>query len=62
MKLWLNVTEAAEYTGLCRDTIYTACEQDELRHVHLGGRRAIRLKPAMDRRVARSARRRSLHR
>ena len=31
MKPWLNVSEAAEYAGLSRDTIYTACEQEELR-------------------------------
>jgi excisionase family DNA binding protein len=46
MKLWLNVTEGAEYASVCRDTIYTACEQHELQHVHLAGRRTIRLKPA----------------
>ena len=45
MKLWLNVTEAAEYTGLIRDTIYTACERGELRHAHVGGRRKILLRP-----------------
>jgi excisionase family DNA binding protein len=45
MKLWLNVREGAEYAGVCRDTIYTACEQDELRHVHVAGRRTIRLRP-----------------
>jgi excisionase family DNA binding protein len=45
MKLWLNVTQAAEYASVCRDTIYTACEQGELRHMRLSGRRAIRLKP-----------------
>ena len=44
MKLWLNVAEGAEYAGVCRDTIYTACERGELRHVRIGGRRAIRLK------------------
>ena len=44
MKLWLNVAEGAEYAGVCRDTIYTACERSELRHVRIGGRRAIRLK------------------
>ena len=27
MKLWLNVREGAEYAGVCRDTIYTACER-----------------------------------
>jgi excisionase family DNA binding protein len=44
MKLWLNVREAAEYAGVCRDTIYTACERREIRQVRVGGRRAIRLK------------------
>lgn len=29
---------------VCRDTIYTAVERGELRHVRIGGRRAIRLK------------------
>jgi hypothetical protein len=24
MKLWLNVADAAEHAGVCRDTIYTA--------------------------------------
>ena len=32
MKPWLNVAEGAEYAGLSRDTIYTACERKELRH------------------------------
>ena len=45
MKLWLNVREGADYAGVCRDTIYTACEQHELRHVLVSGRRAIRLRP-----------------
>ena len=44
MKLWLNVGDAAEYAGVCRDTIYTACERREIRHVRIGGRRSIRLK------------------
>jgi excisionase family DNA binding protein len=44
MKLWLNVSEAAEYAGVCRYTIYTACERGELHHIRIGGRRAIRLK------------------
>lgn len=44
MKLWLNVGDAAEYAGVCRDTIYTACERREMRHVRIGGRRSIRLK------------------
>ena len=45
MKTWLNVGEGAVYAGLSRDTIYTACERKELRHVRVGGRRSIRLKP-----------------
>ena len=45
MKTWLNVSEAAEYAGVSRDTIYTACERREIRHARVGGRRAIRLKP-----------------
>ena len=45
MKLWLNVREGAEYASVCRDTIYTACEQHELRHVHVGGRRKLLLRP-----------------
>jgi excisionase family DNA binding protein len=44
MKLWLNVKEAAEYAGVCADTIYTACERRELHHIRIGGRRAIRTK------------------
>ena len=49
------VAEAAEYAGLSRDTIYTACERGELRHAHVGGRRNSAEAP-MDRRVARAAR------
>jgi excisionase family DNA binding protein len=45
MKTWLNVTEAAEYAGVSRDTIYTAVERGELRHSRLAGRRAIRIRP-----------------
>jgi excisionase family DNA binding protein len=45
MKTWLTVTEAAQYAGVSRDTIYTACERREIRHARVGGRRAIRLKP-----------------
>ncbi len=41
---WLNVAEGAEYGGVSRDTIYTACERGELQHVRIGGRRAIRLR------------------
>ena len=44
MKLWLNVADAAEHAGVCRDTIYTAVERGELRHVRIGGRQSIRFK------------------
>ena len=46
MKPWLNVSEAAEYASVSRDTIYTACERGELRSVRVSGRRAIRIRPA----------------
>jgi excisionase family DNA binding protein len=46
MKPWLNVSEAAEYANLSRDTIYTACERGELRSVRVSGRRTIRIRPA----------------
>jgi len=45
MRTWLTVTQAAEYAGVSRDTIYTACERREMNHARLGGRRAIRVKP-----------------
>lgn len=45
MKTWLTVAEGAEYAGVSRDTIYTACERRELHHARIGGRRSIRLKP-----------------
>ena len=45
MKTWLTVAEGAEYAGVSRDTIYTACERGELSHARIGGRRSIRLKP-----------------
>jgi excisionase family DNA binding protein len=44
MKLWLNVAEAAEYAGVCRDLIYDACAARRIHHIRVGGRRAIRLK------------------
>ena len=46
MKTWLTVAEGAEYSGVSRDTIYTACERGELRHARIGGLRAIRLRSA----------------
>jgi excisionase family DNA binding protein len=45
MKAWLTVAEAAQFAGVSRDTIYTACERREIRQVRVGGRRAIRLRP-----------------
>jgi excisionase family DNA binding protein len=45
MRTWLTVTQAAEYAGVSKDTIYTACERREMRHARIGGRRSIRLKP-----------------
>ena len=42
MKPWLTVGEGAEYANVSRDTIYTACERKELRHVRISGRRTIR--------------------
>jgi excisionase family DNA binding protein len=45
MATWLRVPQAAQYAGVSRDTIYAACAKAELRHVRIGGRRAIRLKP-----------------
>jgi excisionase family DNA binding protein len=44
MRTWLTVAEAAEYAGVSRDTIYTACERGEIQHARVGGRRAIRFK------------------
>ena len=44
MKTWLTVAECAEYAGVSRDTIYTACARRELAHARLAGRRAIRLR------------------
>jgi excisionase family DNA binding protein len=43
-KTWLTVGDAAEHAGVSKDTIYTACERGELRHVRIGGRRSIRLR------------------
>jgi len=45
MKPWLTVGEGADYANVSRDTIYTACERKELRHVRISGRRTIRLRP-----------------
>jgi excisionase family DNA binding protein len=56
MKTWLTVAEGAEYSGVSRDTIYTACERGELRHARIGGRRAIRLKQWIDAWLERHAR------
>jgi excisionase family DNA binding protein len=45
MATWFKVPQAAQYAGVSRDSIYTACARGELRHVRVAGRRAIRLKP-----------------
>jgi excisionase family DNA binding protein len=45
MRNWLTVTQAAEYAGVSKDTIYTACERREMRHARISGRRSIRVKP-----------------
>ena len=29
MKAWLTLAEGAEYAGISRDTIYTACERGD---------------------------------
>ena len=44
MKTWLTVAESAEYAGVSRDAICTACERGELHHARIGGRRSIRVK------------------
>ena len=41
---WFTVAAAAKYAALKPDTIYTACERGDLRHVRVAGRRAIRLR------------------
>jgi len=43
-RTWLTVNEGAAHANVCRDTIYTACELGQLRHVRVSGRRAIRLR------------------
>jgi excisionase family DNA binding protein len=45
MRTWLTVTQAAEYAGVSKDTVYTACERREMRHARICGRRSIRVKP-----------------
>lgn len=45
MRIWLTVTQAAEYAGVSRDTIYTACERGEIRNARVSGRRTIRIRP-----------------
>ena len=43
-KTWLTVTDAAAHASVSRDTVYSAVERAELRHVRVGGRRTIRLR------------------
>ena len=43
-KTWLTVTDATAHASVSRDTVYSAVERAELRHVRVGGRRTIRLR------------------
>lgn len=43
--VWISVKQAAQRTGLSGWSIHRAIELGELRHVRVGGRRSIRLKP-----------------
>ena len=43
-KIWLPVQDAATYAAVSPGTIYTACERGDLRHVKVGGRKAIRMR------------------
>ena len=40
MRTWFMVMQAAEYAGVCRDTIYSTRERREICHLRVGGRRA----------------------
>ncbi len=40
MRAWLNVGEAAESAGVCKDTIYTACKRNT-RHLPGGAGGAV---------------------
>jgi excisionase family DNA binding protein len=42
---YLNVQEAADRIGVNKDFIYTACAVKGLRHIRLGGKRNIRIRP-----------------
>lgn len=42
---WLTVKEAAARAKLSPWSIYQGCERGEIRHIRVGGRRAIRLTP-----------------
>ena len=42
---WLTVKEAAARSKLSPWSIYQGCERGEIRHIRVGGRRAIRLTP-----------------
>jgi hypothetical protein len=43
MKIWLTVAESAQYSGVRRDSIYTACDRRELRRAPICERWAIRI-------------------
>ena len=59
MKTWLNVSEAAEYAGVSRDTIYTACERHELRSRARQRTTRDSTEAGVDRRLAGTARARA---
>jgi len=42
---WMTVKEAADRAKLSEWSIYQGCERGEIRHIRVGGRRAIRLTP-----------------
>ncbi len=42
---WLTVKEAAARAKLSPWSIYQACERNEITHIRVGGRRAIRMTP-----------------
>lgn len=42
---WLTVKDAAARAKLSPWSIYQGCERGEIRHIRVGGRRAIRITP-----------------
>lgn len=43
---WLNPASAAQRIGVNKQMIYDACAAGGLKHVRLGGRRNIRIRPS----------------